>query len=120
MSASGSSAELYSQLAKAQGPTPGGPAERLREDYRQQQFRSSIVDTAIVPRATLDSFIRISEQTREVSAVNLAPDAYVAKVKVTPEQVKAFYDSHAPEFTIAERARVDYVEMSLDALTARA
>src|SRR5258706_13571887 len=95
--ASGFSAERYSQLAKAQGLTPAGLDERLREDYRQQQFRSSIIDTAIVPRAPLDSFIRISEQTREVSAVNLAPEAYTAKGKVTPEQIKAVYDSHAPE-----------------------
>lgn len=114
------SKERYEQLAKSQGLTPAGLDERLREDYRQQQFRSSIADTAIVPRATLDSFIRISEQMREVSAVNLAPEAYTAKVKVTPEQIKTFYESHAPEFTIPERARVEYVEMSLDALAARA
>ncbi len=118
--AGGFSAERYNQLAKSQGLTPAGLDERLREDYRQQQFRSSIIDTAIVPRTTLDSFIRISEQMREVSASNLAPEAYTARVKVTPEQIKAFYDAHAPEFTIPERARVDYVEMSLDALTARA
>ena len=112
--------ERYEQLAKAQNLTPAGLDERLREDYRQRQFASSITDTTIVPRATLDSFIKLSEQTREVSVVNLAPEAYTAKAKVTPEQVKAFYDSHAAEFTIPERAKVEYVEMSLDALAARA
>ena len=111
--------ERYESLAKAQGLTTVGLDERLRQDYRQQEFRSSIADTAFVPRATLDSFIRLSEQTREVSVVTLAPEAYMAKVKVTPEQVKAYYDSHAQEFTTPERARVEYVEMSLDALAAR-
>ena len=110
----------YEMLAKSQNLTPAGLDERLREDYRQQQFRASIAETTIVPRATLDSFIRLSEQTRELALVNLAPDAYAAKVKVTPEQVKAYYDSHAAEFTIPEAARVEFVEMSLDALAARA
>jgi peptidyl-prolyl cis-trans isomerase D len=111
--------ERYEQLARSQGLTAAGLDERLRQDFRQQQFRSSIVDTAFVPRATLDSFIKLSEQTRDVGVVNLAPDAYLAKVKITPEQVKSYHDSHAAEFTTPERARVEYVEMSLDAVAAK-
>jgi peptidyl-prolyl cis-trans isomerase D len=111
--------DRYEQLAKSQGLTTVGLDERLRADYRQRQFRDSIADTAFVPKSTLDGFIRLSEQTRDVSVVNLTPDAYMAKVKVTPEQVKAYYDAHAAEFTTPERARVEYVEMSLDAVAAK-
>ena len=114
------SRERYEQVAKSNGLTPVGLDERLRQDFRQAQFRSSISDTAFVPRATLDNFIKLSEQTREVSVVQLAPEPYLAKVKVTPEQVKAYYDGHAAEFTTPERARVEYVEFSLDALAAKA
>jgi len=114
------SKERYELVAKSIGLTPVGLDERLRQDLRTQQFRDSIAATAFVPKATLDSFIRLSEQTREVSVVNLAPEAHAAKVKVTPEQVKAYYDSHAVQFTTPERARVEYVELSLDALAAKA
>ena len=113
------SKERYEQIAKSQGMTTVGLDERLRHDYRLQDFRSAIADTAIVPRATLDSFIRLSEQTREVSVVNLTPEAYLPKVKVTPEQVQAYYDAHKPEFTDPERVRVEYVEMSIDAIAAK-
>ncbi|HEX3062099.1 MAG TPA: peptidylprolyl isomerase, partial [Usitatibacter sp.] len=51
--------------------------------------------------------------------VNLAPDQYMARAVVKPEEVKAYYDAHPKEFTIPERARVEYVELSLDALAAR-
>jgi len=112
--------ERYELIAKSQGMTSVGLDERLRRDYRLQDFRSAIADTTIVPRATLDSFIRLSEQTREVSVVNLTPDGYMARVKVTPEQAKAYYDAHAAEFTDPERVRVEYLEMSIDALAARA
>jgi peptidyl-prolyl cis-trans isomerase D len=113
------SKERYEQIAKGQGLTVVGLDERLREEYRQQQFRQGIVQTAIVPRATLDNFIRLSEQTREVSVVNLAPEAYLAKVATKPEAVKAYYDSHVAEFTTPEQARVEYIELSTDALAAQ-
>jgi peptidyl-prolyl cis-trans isomerase D len=97
-----------------------GLDERLRQDYREQQFRSAITDTTIVPRSMLDSFIRLSQQSREVSVVNFAPDQYLSRVKITPEQVKAYYEAHPIEFTIPEQVRVEYVELSLDAAAARA
>ncbi len=112
--------DRYDQIAKSQNMTAVGLDERLRQDYREQQFRAAITDTTIVPRSTLDSFIRLSGQTRDVSVVNLAPDAYASRVKVTPEQVKAYYDAHPAEFTTPEQARVEYVDLSLDALAARA
>jgi len=113
------SKERYDLIARSQGLTPVGLDERLRSDLSEQQFRDSIVNTTFVPTATLDGFIRLSEQTREVSVVNLAPDQYMARAVVKPEEVKAYYDAHPKEFTIPERARVEYVELSLDALAAR-
>ena len=112
--------ERYEQFAKSQNMTTVGLDERLRQDYREQQFRGSITDTAIVPRSTLDNFIKLSGQTREVSVVNFTPDAYAARVKVPPEPVKASSDAHPLEFTTPEQARVEYLELSLDSLAARA
>ena len=112
--------ERYESLARSQNLSTVGLDERLRADYRQRQFRDSIAETAFVPKSTLDGFIRLSEQTREVSVVNLTPEGFIAKVKVTPEQVKTYYEAHAAEFTTPERARVEYVQMSLDAVAAKA
>lgn len=114
------SKERYEQVARTMNLTPVGLDERLRQDFREQQYRSAIADTAFVPKATLDGFIRLSEQSREVEVVTLAPDSYLDKAKVTPEQVKAYYDGHAKEFTTPEQAKVDYVELSTDALAAQA
>jgi peptidyl-prolyl cis-trans isomerase D len=54
-----------------------------------------------------------------VSVVNIGPDSQASKVTVTPEQVKAYYESHAAEFTTPEQVRVEYVELSVDALAAK-
>ena len=114
------SKQRYEEIAKSQGLTPPLLDERLRQDFRAQQFRGSIMDTAFVPKATLDNFIRMSEQSREVSVVNFTPDLYMAQVKVAPEQVKAYYDANPIEFTTPERVRVAFVELSVDALAAKA
>jgi peptidyl-prolyl cis-trans isomerase D len=114
------SKERYEQIARSMNLSPAGLDERLRQDFREQQFRGAIADTAFVPQATLDGFIRLSEQTRDVSVVNLTPDSYVAKVKVTPEQVKAYYDAHPKDFTTPEQVKVAYLELSQDALAAQA
>jgi peptidyl-prolyl cis-trans isomerase D len=113
------SADRYEQIARSQGLSRVGLDERLRQSFAEDEFRSAITDTTIVPKATLDSFIRLSEQTREVSVVNLTPEAYAAKVKITPEQVQAYYDGHKAEFTIPERARVEYIEYSVDKLASK-
>src|SRR5688572_26383946 len=113
------SKDRYDLVAKSQGITPIALDERLRNAFRLQDYRDAIAETAFVPKTTLESFIRLSEQTREVSVVNLTPEAYLAKVKVSPEQVKAYYDGHAAEFTTPESAKVEYVELSVDALAAK-
>jgi peptidyl-prolyl cis-trans isomerase D len=114
------SKQRYEEIAKSQGITPPVLDERLRQDYRTQQFRSSVIDTAFVPKSTLDNFIRMAQQSREVSVVNFTPDMYAAKVVVKPEEVKAYYDKNPLEFTTPERARIAFVELSVDQLAAKA
>jgi peptidyl-prolyl cis-trans isomerase D len=115
------SRQRYEEIARANNLSPVGLDERLREDFSQQQFRRSFTETAIVPRSTVESFIRLTEQTRDVAVVNLTPDQYASQVKVTPDQVKAFYEANkAARFTTPERVRVEFVELSLDALAAQA
>src|SRR5258707_598622 len=79
-------------------------------------FRSPV---GRVPRAPLDSFIRLHEQTREVSVVNVTPESQLAKVTAKPGEVKAYYDQHLAEFTTPEQARVEYLELSADSLAAQ-
>jgi len=114
------SKEIYEAIARGNNLTPAGLDERLRQDFAEQQFSGAIFDTAFVPKTTVDGFIRLSEQSRDVSVINFTPDQYLPKVKVTPEQVKSYYDAHPKEFTTPEEVKVDYVELSVDALAAQA
>ena len=109
----------YDAIARSQGLTPVGLDERLREELRNGRFRGAIVETAIVPRAMLDGFIRLSEQSREISRVLITAESQMAKVKPSEEQLKAWYESHKAEFAVPEQVKVEYVELSLDTLAAQ-
>ncbi|HZZ91150.1 MAG TPA: SurA N-terminal domain-containing protein [Usitatibacter sp.] len=113
------SKDRYDAVARANNLTPAGLDVKLAEEFAQQQFVGAIVDSAFIPKTTVDNFIKLSEQSREVAVVNLTPESYMAKVKVGPDQLKSYYDSHPKEFTTPDRARVDYIELSGDALAAR-
>jgi len=114
------SRERYEAIARSQGFSVVGLDERLREDMRLARYRDAILQTAIVPRSTLDGFIRLSEQSREVSMVTVGPDEFLAAVKPTEAGLKAYYDARVGEFAVPEQVRVEYVELSLDALAAKA
>jgi len=114
------SRERYEAIARSQGFTVVGLDERLREDMRLSRYRDSIVETAFVPRSTLEGFIRLSEQSREVSMVQVGLDAFLPGVKVTEEQAKAYYAARAKDFAVPEQVRVEFVELSLDSLAAKA
>ncbi|HEX4944865.1 MAG TPA: SurA N-terminal domain-containing protein, partial [Usitatibacteraceae bacterium] len=114
------SRQRYEAIARSQGYSVVGLDERLREDMRLARYRDAIAQTAIVPRSTLDGFIRLSEQSREVSLVNVSPDEFISTVKPAEAQLKAYYDAHAKEFAVPEQVRVEYVELSMDALAAQA
>ncbi len=77
------SRERYEAIARSQGYSVIGLDERLREDLRLARYRDAIVRTAIVPRSTLDGFIRLSEQSREVSVIAIGTEAFAASVKPT-------------------------------------
>ncbi len=113
------SRERYEAIARSQGYSVVGLDERLREDMRLARYRDAIVQTAFVPRSTLDAFIRLSEQTREVSMIQVGPEAFLPAVKVTEEQVRAFYESRSREFAVPEQVRVEFVELSVDGLAAK-
>ena len=113
------SKQRYEAIARSQGFSVVGLDERLREDMRLSRYRDAIVQTAIVPRATLDGFIRLSEQSREVSMVNVGPEAFAAMGAPTDGLLTAYYAGRLKECGVPEQVRVEYVELSLDALAAR-
>lgn len=109
-------AARYETFLKASGQTAPMFEAQLRKDMERALFANSILNTSITPAASVAGYLLASEQSREIAMVNITPEQFTAKVKVTPEQAKAYYESHQSEYTVPEQVKAEYVELSIDAL----
>jgi peptidyl-prolyl cis-trans isomerase D len=107
----------YQSMLQGRGSSAASFESLLRADLARQQFVESIAANGITANASVQQYFMAVDQSREVAIVNLAPEPFQAKVKVTTEQAKTYYDSKPLEFTIPEQVRAEYVEFSIDALT---
>lgn len=106
----------YEGLLKQQGYTPVMFEGKVRQDLMVQEFRDAVSKTPLVASTSIDELVRASEQTREVSVANLAPEQFIPQVKLAADAAKLYYDSHKAEFTIPDQVRLEYVILSPDVL----
>ena len=109
----------YEQFLKSQGMTPPMFETRLRYDLMRQQSDAAYSDSVFIPRTVVGRLLRLSEQQREVSQFVVAPDKFLAQVKLEADAAKKYYDGHQEEFRIPEQARVEYVTLSAESLSSQ-
>jgi peptidyl-prolyl cis-trans isomerase D len=106
----------YESMLQGRGLSAKSFEALLRSDLARQQFVESIAQTGITASASVQQYFLAVDQSREVAIVNISPEPFQAKVIITREQAKAYYDSKPLEFTIPEQVRAEYVEFSIDTL----
>jgi peptidyl-prolyl cis-trans isomerase D len=111
--------EQYVQILAAQGLTPNGHAEQVRNDLAIQQIATGIELSAFVPRTVAKAISDFGSQEREVQELVLPISQFLPNVKVTDEMVKAYYDKNAKLFEVPESAKIEYVVLNADAAAAQ-
>ena len=106
----------YQSMLQGRGSSAQSFETLLRNDLARQQFVESVALTGITASASVEQYFLAVDQSRDVAIVNLTPESFQTKVKITSEQAKAYYDSKPLEFSIPEQVRAEYVEFSIDAL----
>ena len=109
----------YDALLRAQGMNDVVFETQLRRDVELQQLNSAVADSTLVSKAQVAHMLAIVGQKREVSEVLFSLDQFTAQVKLAPDAVKAYYDSHPGEFVVPEQVRAQYVVLDADALAAQ-
>lgn len=110
------SRQQYQALLRARNLSEAGFEALLRRDLIVGRARGTLAETAFTPLAVADRVYRIRGQQREVSQVVFTPEQLRAKVAVTPEEVKAYFDKHKDEFKLPEKVKAEYVVLSLEFL----
>lgn len=108
----------YETALAAEGFAPAAFENSLRRDLMTQQLSAAISEAGISSRTVAARIAAARAELREVSEFALTASQYQSKVTVTPEAVKAFYDSNSQLFNVPEQVRAEYVVLSAENLAA--
>ncbi|WP_095110449.1 SurA N-terminal domain-containing protein [Pseudomonas sp. Irchel 3E20] len=102
-------AERFDQVIRQLGYSRLQFRQMLAQEVLIGQVRAGLAGSAFVTDAQVLAFARLEKQTRDFASLNVKadPDA----VKLTDEEVKAYYDEHAKEFMTPDQVVIDYLEL---------
>lgn len=104
--------ERYKALLAAQGMTPAMYEAQLRQEMALQQINAAVQNSAFAPKSLATRLSEINEQQREVQEQLFKASDYVAKVKVTDDMLKAYYDKSGSRFETPEQVKAEYVVLN--------
>ncbi|WP_375739530.1 SurA N-terminal domain-containing protein [Pseudomonas boanensis] len=86
--------------------------EMLEQEMLIGQLRAGLAGSGFVTDAEVEAFARLEKQTRDFATLTLKADP--AMVKVSDEELKAYYDGHVDQFMSPEQVVIEYVELKKD------
>ncbi|MFC6301170.1 peptidylprolyl isomerase [Pseudomonas sp. CCM 7893] len=102
-------AERFDQVIRQLGYSRLQFRQMLTQEMLIGQVRAGIAGSGFVTDAQVLAFARLEKQTRDFATVNIKADP--AAVKLTDDEVKAYYDQHAKEFMTPDQVVIDYLEL---------
>jgi peptidyl-prolyl cis-trans isomerase D len=111
-------APQYTALLAQQGMTVDQFEQRVRFSLANQQIPNNLEQSAFVPVALAQRLTDLSEQRREVRALEFNAASYAGAAKPTDAQLHAYYDAHQAQFQTPETATVQYIVLSQSELAA--
>lgn len=105
-------------LLAAQGLTPSGFVERMRQSYALRQVMTPIETSALAGAANAKLAFDSLLQQREVQLQRFDVKDFSAKLAPTDAELEAFYKdpANAAKFQLPESAQIQYVVLDLEAL----
>ncbi|MBI6631660.1 SurA N-terminal domain-containing protein [Pseudomonas paralactis] len=102
-------AERFDQVIRQLGYSRMQFRQMLTQEMLIGQVRAGIAGSGFVTDAEVLAFARLEKQTRDFATVNIKADP--TAVKLTDDEVKAYYDQHAKEFMTPDQVVIDYLEL---------
>ncbi len=101
--------ELYNRLLQGRRYNNAQFENEMREQEKVRQMEISIVASSFMPKADLQRFQKISDQTRDFKYAIFAikPEA----VNVSDEEVEKYFDENQQLFRTPEQVKLAYIEL---------
>jgi peptidyl-prolyl cis-trans isomerase D len=113
------SADKYRQILAAQGMSPLMFEQRVRGELVLSALQDPVVGGSIAARASVQRYLALLDQQREVEVGSIAAEPFEKSVSVSDAEVKAFYDQNPTAFQTPEVAKIDYLLLTQDAIAAQ-
>jgi peptidyl-prolyl cis-trans isomerase D len=108
--------EYYAMVLARAGYTPLRYEMQLRNDVLQRVTTESIQRSAIATDEQVKSILKIENQKREIAYGVIPVANFTEMVSVDDTAVKTYYTDNEAAYTTPEQVKVDYLELSVDAL----
>jgi len=100
---------LYQRLLESQRYNKAQWENELREQDKLRQFENSLAASSFIPKAELQRFQKISEQTRDFkyAVVTVKPET----ITVSDAEIDAYYNDNKQFYKTPEKVKLAYVEL---------
>jgi len=94
-----------------------GQSEATFEDSTRgnllvNQMASGITETALAPASEVDRLLKLKDQQRQIGYFIVPRGGLADAAKATDAEVEDYYNKHLDEFSVPEKVRIDYLELS--------
>ena len=90
-----------------------------RSELLTQQARDGLSMLVSIPKSVAEQTLKFAHQQRDVSVAEIKTAQFISQVKVTPEQVKAYYDLHKDKFKVPEQVKLEFALLSAAGLVSQ-
>lgn len=110
------SKQQYEELLRNQGLTPAVFESRVRQELLLQQLLDGYSENGFAPKSVAERVQYLSEVQREINLSQTTPEQFLSEVMPDEADIIAYYEQHKADFDLPERARIEYLVLSLDAV----
>ena len=91
--------------------------QALRNELRLQQMQSAIANSSFVTKEEIHDLAVLNEQTRDITVLTFNIEHFSTAEKPTEEETRQYYEANMQRFMVAEKIKVDYLEITSDTLS---
>ncbi len=113
------SEDLYQKTLAQNKLTASKFENDRRNELLNQQAREGLGLLVSVPKSVAEHALKFAYQQREVSFAEIKTAQFISQTKVTPEQVKAYYEKHQDKFKVPEQVKLEFVLLSAAGLVSK-
>ena len=111
-------AELYQQVLRANRYTPQQFEQFQRTNSIVNQLIDGISQSSFYTESELNRILRLQGQTRSARYAIIETGQYIDQIKVSDDQITAYYDRNIERFRSEAEVKVDFIELSIELLSA--